>query len=352
VDIEAEIREFVDGCHSRLEPPSWLPEIIAVPLETDREPGSPRSPRGLVVIRVDADTAPRPVMCDGTVPIRTHGSTVKADRERIAVLFAEEPRLTSRYAVDLPTPSLNRQGDGSTDIDLVLRGGVSIPMDPMATWRPLSERGISALAAALDKSRVVKSISSVTNGGISPSGLFDRHGFNRSNHARLARTWTSDPTQPPTFEVVAEVELSGAGGAGGGLLRCRLDVVVRLSAWTHRYNPSPPERWRCTIPELAELIEGLTASLVDDGVTSALAGLAVTDSAAVLPPSVLHFVTGPEVGQLLDPYGLSAIPGAGTSHGARVMADPTADLTDPFPPRRGDTAFFNEVYDGTKKAAA
>jgi hypothetical protein len=46
----------------------------------------------------------------------------------------------------------------------------------------------------------------------------------------------------------------------------------------------------------------------------------------VSPPGNLYFQTGPEVGELLHPQGLMPIEGAGPSHGAHVLVNPSLDL--------------------------
>lgn len=78
---ETAVVQIANACHEKLEPP-WEPEIIPVLLM--------EGATGLyvLIIRVDPARAPRPVLIDGTAPIRLHGGDATADRARLAQLLA------------------------------------------------------------------------------------------------------------------------------------------------------------------------------------------------------------------------------------------------------------------------
>jgi hypothetical protein len=50
--------------------------------------------RSVVVVRVHADRAPRPVLMAGSAPVRVHGRNALADRNRLRQLFDESPMLS------------------------------------------------------------------------------------------------------------------------------------------------------------------------------------------------------------------------------------------------------------------
>lgn len=136
--------QIANGCDNTLEPP-WQPEIIEVPVPAAHD-------RFVLVVRVDPMRAPRPLLIDGKAPIRLHGSNATADRHRLAQLFAQGGSPFNRARLALPRPQLPRANDGAPTVDYILRSGMQIPVDDDTGWRPLSERGVDALAAALNTS--------------------------------------------------------------------------------------------------------------------------------------------------------------------------------------------------------
>jgi hypothetical protein len=135
--------------------------MIEIPL--DDKPG-----RYVFVIRIDRDSAPRPVFVQVTArfsketrnifwaPIRMPGSTRQATRDELYALFTESrPVETPDTQWDFNRPDIPRSKDGTNphpDVDLVMLSGVRVPVGPAAWGRPLSERAIEELATKLDHS--------------------------------------------------------------------------------------------------------------------------------------------------------------------------------------------------------
>ncbi|WP_329405975.1 ATP-binding protein [Streptomyces sp. NBC_00704] len=86
VDAQDLIDRVASGCREKFAPP-WEPTFIPVPFGD----GSGLS---VVVIRVDANTAPRPLLIDLKAPIRLSGQNSTADRDRLLRLAREEPAAT------------------------------------------------------------------------------------------------------------------------------------------------------------------------------------------------------------------------------------------------------------------
>ena len=82
---EQALVQIVNACHEQLEPP-WQPEIVPVPLTA--EAGG----RYILVMRIDAARAPRPLLISGAAPVRLQGRNATADRSRLAQLFSETLR--------------------------------------------------------------------------------------------------------------------------------------------------------------------------------------------------------------------------------------------------------------------
>ncbi len=74
---------LVNKINQLLDPPWWSPEVIQVPWAS--------TGNVVLVVRVDAATAPRPVMYQGYFPVRMDGRKAKADR-RLAKLLLDEAR--------------------------------------------------------------------------------------------------------------------------------------------------------------------------------------------------------------------------------------------------------------------
>ena len=141
---EATVVQIVNACHDKLEPP-WEPQIIPVALG-----GGSQS--YVLVVRVDHTRAPRPVLIDGHAPIRLQGRNARADRGRLAQLFSETSAPGQAVGRLVTAPELPANQDGSPAADFVIRSGLVLPVGEVATWRPLSERSVGLLAAALNTS--------------------------------------------------------------------------------------------------------------------------------------------------------------------------------------------------------
>ncbi|MFE3775763.1 hypothetical protein [Streptomyces sp. NPDC059122] len=207
--------------------------------------------------------------------------------------------------------------------DFLMRTGTFVPVDAAATWRPLPERGVQAFADALNNSPVHHALfrwcASIGDGGMNP---FHRSGFNRARKVRLL--WQGGPDGAPTFplEAVARIDLPDAYGAPVSHLQVSLEVLARFRHALGRTAPLPVAR-------LHELVDALTATLVDDKVTGALAALAGVDLLVISQPLGLDFLSSTDMPDLLAGNGLTLVPDASTSRGANLLADPGVDQHDP-----------------------
>ncbi|WP_318219278.1 hypothetical protein [Streptomyces sp. SCL15-6] len=84
-----------------------------------------------------------------------------------------------------------------------------------------------------------------------------------------------------------------------------------------------------SIARLHELVDALTATLVDDKVTGALAALAGVDPLVMPQPLGLDLLSSTDMADLLAGNELTSVPDAGTSRGANLLADPGVDQRDP-----------------------
>jgi hypothetical protein len=322
---EQALVQIVNACHEQLEPP-WEPEIVPVPL------AGAAAGRYILVVRVDAARAPRPLLIGGAAPVRLQGRNATADRSRLAQLFSEFPVSLGPGAHRLSPPDLPDGPDGTPSADFVIRTGLLTPTGDMAAWRPLSERAVGVLSGALHHSPLQRALMSwCTHMGLDGFDPFRRSGFNRARHARLVwQAASKEPLYPVQAVAVAELPASPEAPP---VLQFTLDVVIRASAYLATISRAgtaleEARRYRLPVERLYSTLDALLSTLTDHVVIAAIADMAAIDPVIIPLPSSLYFVTAQNVGDVLQPDGLSQIPGAGPSRGATLLTNPTLDLTE------------------------
>jgi hypothetical protein len=323
---EQAVVQVANACHEKLEPP-WQPEIIPVRISDDE------AAQYVLVVRVDPAKAPRPLLIEGTAPIRLHGRNAIADRARLGQLFSESAPLLRDTGRRLPVPELPAASDGTPAADFIIRTGLLVPVDDAAAWRPLSERSVETLSNSLGSSPLQRVLLGWCNDmRIDSFTPFHRSGYNRARHARLA--WQAAGLKSPyPVEAVATAELPAAYGAPSSDLQFTLDLIIRANHYLAAIrSPGTGLRaspYRLPVSRLYATLEALMATLTDGAVVTALAGMAGIDPIVIPHPVGLDFKSGPIVADLLQPDGLKPIPGAGPSSGASLLANPALDLGEP-----------------------
>jgi len=343
VGVKTETMAHVaDMLATRLDPADWLPEMFEVPLGED-QPG-----RHILVIRIRRELAPRPVLVQRTVgsgddktslfwiPVRIPGGTRQATRTEMAALFDEQPTAAAgqqgHWDFEAPRmPTLNG-GQDDPQVDMILKTGLRVPPGPACPGRPLSERAISELAAALDKSPLADILFTLT--GLRDSGLYLTHRRGRPNNSGTATlVWQIASGNVSPAEMTIRVEAPGQyGHSHVQTLNISIEITSRLTAWlASAGSPLPPPPGtlrRLEVPEWAALLDAMMATLTDPRVVAAIADLADVDPILVPAPRTLHLVSNREIAGFLPPR-LRAIPGAAGSQGAHLQADPALSLADP-----------------------
>lgn len=333
---EKTIERVSQHCHSAIEPP-WVPDVIPVPMDDG-------SGKFVLVLRVVPGIAPRPLLIDGAAPIRHGNTTHMASWQQLGVLFAENDTPVHADPWTIRAPDLPRDSTGYEDkhVDLIVRSGLNIAIDPRVAWRPLREFHVNQLISALNRSLLFGVVADLTSpGGGSTIQKFHRRGVNRSRIIRLQgqglpRGWNS--SHPVPVEALLSAEVPGGYGQTATHLLVHLDIIIRLARWTaieeSKWVPAsgldrnqPESHWRMKVDVLGQLMDAMIAALVDEHVVGALADLAHIDSLAVPQPRVLHMRTVRPIPQVLDASGLKPISDAGNSYGAHLLADPGLDLT-------------------------
>ncbi|WP_158712509.1 MULTISPECIES: helix-turn-helix domain-containing protein [Streptomyces] len=318
VDAQDTIDKIASGCREKFDPP-WEPTFIPVPFDD----GTGRS---VVVVRVDANAAPRPLLIDLKAPIRLSGQNSTADRDRLLKLAREEP-----FAGVLPmgqnvmSPHLERDTEGNFTADFILRTGINLPMGEAGAWRPLSERSVAALAQALNNSAFPAALVTLGHSSYVSSTGFRQHGYNRSRTARLVYRALSRSAVPHPVEAVVTVALPEVyGSSTAAMATVTIDVIARV----RRYAGTVNEEYRYPVPNLLDLLEGILKTAVDPKVVAEIARIIDIDPALAAQPRELHLVADRQVKDLLRTDGLEEIPDAGASAGGVFRANPALDLRD------------------------
>lgn len=331
-----------DMLATRLDPADWLPEMFEVPL------GEDQAGKYILVIRIRRELAPRPVLVQRTIgsgegktslfwiPVRIPGGTRQATRAEMAALFAEQPAATAplqgNWDFDAPQMPGGMEGLPDSQVDMMLKTGLRVPPGPACPGRPLSERAISELATAVDKSPLAETLFNLT--GLADTGIYATHRRGRPNGSGTATlVWQIAIGEFPPFEMTVRVEAPGRyGHPHVQTLNVSIEITSRFTAWQSSSAsplPSPPGALRrLEVFEWAALLSAITATLTDSRVVTAIADLADVDHILVPPPRVLHIVSNREIAGFLPPQ-LQPIPEAGGSHGAHLQADPALSLADP-----------------------
>ncbi|MBE1537064.1 AlbA family DNA-binding domain-containing protein [Actinomadura algeriensis] len=317
---EKTIESVSQHCHSTLEPP-WAPEIIPVSMDDD-------SGKFLLVLRVVPGMAPRPLLFNGAAPIRNHNTTYNANWQQLATLFTEESTVYQADPWSIKSPDIRRDHGQREDIyDLVIRTGLDIAIDPRARWRPLREDDVDQLAEALNQSALHDELVHLTGPHriIEP---FHRRGHNQSHAVRLH--WRgfikAQPKKIEAIEAILSADIPGGYGQTASRLLVHLDVLTRFEA-TSILSKAETD-WRMTAIKLGRLIEAMIGSLVNQSVVGSLANLAHIHALAVPQPRVFHIRSVGPIAETIDLDSLERIPGANTSYGAHLLADPAFDLAD------------------------
>ncbi|WP_331756508.1 ATP-binding protein [Streptomyces microflavus] len=319
VNAQEMIDKIASTCSEKLDPP-WEPAFFTVPFDD----GSGLS---VLVIRVDPDAAPRPLLIDLKAPIRLSGQNSTADRDRLLKLAREDPPArVLPMGQSVMAPRLGQDIDGKPTEDFILRTGINLPMGEAGAWRPLSERSVSALAQALNGSSLRGALESLGRGSFSRSTGFRQLGHNRSRTARLVFQALSDaPVQHPV-EAVVTVNLPELHGSTSVALMATLTVDVIARVRRYAASIEAEQVYRYPVPDLADLLDDLLQTFADAAVVTEIARIADIDTALVSQPRELHLVAGGHVKSLLYAEGLQEIPDAGASFGGTFRANPALDL--------------------------
>ncbi|MFB6517984.1 helix-turn-helix domain-containing protein [Streptomyces sp. NPDC056401] len=128
------------------DPPGWCPDVIPVVIDA----------KTLLVVRIDPDTVPRPLLHSGAAKVRVDGRNSTADRRLLQLLFqqgADEPMVMPgvdpRFPPDQHLAPQHQGNYGQAPPDVVIRASASRPLRHDGVRRRLRGTTIDALTSAL-----------------------------------------------------------------------------------------------------------------------------------------------------------------------------------------------------------
>src|SRR5256886_14732576 len=139
---------LVNKINELLDPPWWCPEVIQVPWGSNGDV--------VLAVRVDAATAPRPVMYQGRFPVRMDGRKANADRRLVKLLLdeARPPVAATPERPSMPptlylSPFHHAVIPAEAAPQLVVRLATTLPPWPIPRVRILKREVTDAVIAAL-----------------------------------------------------------------------------------------------------------------------------------------------------------------------------------------------------------
>ncbi|MEU3342439.1 ATP-binding protein [Streptomyces sp. NPDC006668] len=217
---------LVSKMATTLDPPWWTPEVISVTVDE----------KLLLVVRVDADTVPRPLLHQGAIRIRLDGRNEIADRRLAQVLFQQMDRAPvipytrdPRFAPDNGSIE-NRQAYRGFPPDLVIRAATELPLRPTLVRPRLHGTTVLALIEALGSYRGVP--------GLMPGGGLEALA-QAVNARETVQPWSVDPEHgtasfvrirsghglAPEAQPLTVFECTAQLPGGGGQLQMFFDLL-------------------------------------------------------------------------------------------------------------------------------
>ncbi|WP_427919181.1 AlbA family DNA-binding domain-containing protein [Streptomyces sp. cg40] len=137
---------LVSKMANTFDPPGWTPEVIPVMVDG----------KLLLVVRIDPDTVPQPLLHQGVVRIRLDGRNQTADRRLVQMMFQRaDPAPATAYpsdprlSPDQYTSPQNRDAYRKTPPDLIVRAAASRSLRRNSTRLRLHGTTVDALLGAL-----------------------------------------------------------------------------------------------------------------------------------------------------------------------------------------------------------
>jgi hypothetical protein len=296
-------------CSSRLTPP-YDPEIVAVDVGDDRV---------VLIVRVDTDVAPRPLMFNGSVVVRTESGTRPADIFRLRDLFRETSDLTSGVLTALGRDPINHLGwNDDPRTDFFARLSFGVPVVGRGGRLRITDDARAALRNALCNSALDKWLGQLLGRAEGKNlSQWIPSGLTTSFHAESLWVGFIGTTRGfPEAQCLIEVPSVPVTAA---TLRCRLDVILRLTLAGFLAPSGLPGFKLSTADLLALPLAMLRTGARSIAPFASLLSGAPAGSAGPFHFEVLTYDRGLDVA--VDTGKLQLVPGQTAGMGAHLISD-------------------------------
>lgn len=269
---QREKAKLVNQMATMFDPP-WTPEVVEVPLDD--------SDKVVLVIRIDRDSVPAPIVLDGRIPVRLDARNTRAGRSLMAAMLAQASDLHALPRLGHPTrgPMSHRPfvdaGLNTEQPDLILRSVTVFPLHSRTRRSRLATGMPSRITVALQRT------------GLHP--MVQRLALGIGGGETVISPWRV--ARATSREIVLDLRASaGDREAGRGVL-CRvtvevsdsgLEVCCDLVFWLN--DVVLP--WRAVHQSFLTLVPAVAGTLLPETVS------AVAGAATLAPPVVeIHLST-------------------------------------------------------------
>lgn len=204
-----EKEKLVNQMATNFDPP-WSPEVVEVPLDG--------GDKVVLVIRIDRDTVPAPIVLDGSILVRLDARNVRASRSMMAAMLAQASDVQSVPRLGHATrgPGSHRTPVGydpdEEQPSLILRAVTGFPLRVGDRRSRLPTGMLYRITTALQRTNLP------VLGGV----LFRRI---QGEQAPVMTSW--QVVRSTSREVVVQLAAEATPGSdGGGLVLCRVTVAV------------------------------------------------------------------------------------------------------------------------------
>ena len=336
----ADRSRLANMCSAQLVPP-FDPQIHAIEI-----------PGGAVVlaVKVYSEIAPRPVMYDGRVLVRTDAGNRPADLFRLRDLFTNQGHAGGGLVVvntSIATPFNHVAFTDDPPADLVVRAMAAVPLLPITRRLKLTDSVRTGLQQSLTQAKLSGWLGRMLTvaGGSNlnswlPAGL--------STASRMEFRWEGFPVLGKPQCVFPEARLyvelpANLTGRSATQLDLALDVIIRTTSLSQHLDPPPPGPARIGLEDLYFLLDALIETF------AATLGPTISDHIGAptgpMTTTRVGLITnnGRPISDIVNTTGLTVVRGNQPAAGSSLEPDPDLNWSNPDDRKQQGVEWMREL---------
>jgi hypothetical protein len=336
----ADRSRLANMCSAQLVPP-FDPQIHAIEIPGDAV---------VLAVTVYSEIAPRPVMYDGRVLVRTDAGNRPADLFRLRDLFTHQGHAGGGLVMvntSNATPFNHVAFTEDPPADLVVRAMAAVPLLPINRLLKLTDSVRTGLQQSLSQAKLSGWLGRMLTlfGGSNlnpwlPAGL--------STADRMEFRWEGFPVLREPQCVFPEARLSielpvNLTGRSATQLDLELDVIIRTTSLAQHLDPPPPGPARIGLEDLYFLLDALIETF------AATLGPAVNDHIGTptgpMTATRVGLVTnnGRPISDVVNTTGLTVVRGNQPAAGSSLEPDPDLNWSNPDDRKQQGVEWMREL---------